>query len=214
MPLDWEPLPTAKRGHEAEYESLFKKLAHARPDRRDQLTDWFSQVAVPTFETIGAPRVGYDDAANEWLLKRAQKSNRTDAEVEELKVEMHGYYVLEIMPPCDGFPVYSNHLTSEHLERYAFNAELLLPLQDILGTELWRLVQTAHLAADHMEIGKRLDATAQKFVTDNKLADTIATIREPVFPEGSAERKAHILFAAAKWCTYWAARGYGLAPVG
>jgi hypothetical protein len=214
VPLDWEPLPTAKRGHETEYESLFKKLSTARPDRRDQLADWFSQVAVPAFETIGAPRVGYDEAGNDWLLKRAQKSNRSEAEIEELKVEMHGYYVLELMPPCDGFPVYSNHLTSEHLERYSFNAELLVGMKDVLGEQLWRSVQTAHLAAEHMEIGKRLDTAAQKFVADNKLAESVATIREPVFPEGSNERKAHILFAAAKWCTYWAARGYGLAPVG
>ena len=70
MGLEWEPLPTPKRGYEKEYESLFKKLATAAPSRREQLASWFSDVSVAPFETIGAPRVGFDAEADEWLRAR------------------------------------------------------------------------------------------------------------------------------------------------
>jgi hypothetical protein len=32
-----------------------------------------------------------------------------------------------------------------------------------------------------------------------------------VFPDGTPEAKGHLLYAAAKWCTYWSQRGHGLA---
>lgn len=212
MSLDWEPLATPKKGHEQEYDDLFKKIAAASAAKRERLFEWFSPLVIPPFETIGAPRVGYDEAADEWLIKRAQKSNRMD-EIEALKKEMRGYYVLEIMPPSDGFPVYSTHLAQEHLERYAFNASLLLDMADLIGEDLVAAAQNPHLAPATGELGGKLEARAKAFVAANALPEHVATIREPVFPEGSNERRAHIVFAAAKWCLYWSGRGYGLVPI-
>jgi len=210
MGLDWEPLPTPKRGFEREYLDLFKKLARASLQRREQLASWFSDVSVPPFETIGAPRVGRDAEADDWLRARIEKSNRLD-ELEEIRAEMRDHCVLELLPPCDGFPVYSNHIVADHLDRYSFHAELLRDVADTLGDDLCERATQMMLPEDHRTFAAALDEVARRFATDHALPEHVATIREPVFPEGTLERKGHVLFAAAKWSTYWSGRGYGLA---
>jgi hypothetical protein len=148
MGLEWEPLPTPKRGHEREFVDLFKKLVSSTGSKREQVAAWFNQIAIPPFETIGAPRIGKDDEANAWLEARLEKSNRL-AELPQLLQEMHGYCVLELMPPCDGFPVYSNHKVVEHLDRYSFHAELLAGVHDELGAELCARAHVMMLPEDH-----------------------------------------------------------------
>ena len=210
MALEWEPLPTPKRGFEREFVDLFHKLVAARGAKRDQVMEWFLQIAEPPFETIGAPRVGKDAAADDWLRARLEKSNRLP-ELPQLVREMHGYCVLELMPPCDGFPVYSNHKTVEHLDRYSFHAELLAGVHDVLGETLSAQLNVMMLPEQHRELAEQLLETADRFVNEHALPVHVATIREPVFPDGTLEAKGHLLYAAAKWCTYWSQRGHGLA---
>jgi hypothetical protein len=212
MALDWEPLPKPKPGQEKEFEDLFHKLEGARGQRRERLLEWFANVSDPAFTLIGAPRVGYDEAADEWLVKRVEKQQRM-AELEEIQREMRGYCVLALLPPCDGFPVYSNYVGSDSLERYAFNAELVLAEHELIGDELWDRAHTAMLPVTLAEFAEKLHEAAQRFVLERGLPGHVETIREPVFPEGSQERRGHVLFAAAKWATYWSFRGHGMMPV-
>jgi hypothetical protein len=210
MALDWEPLATAKPGYEREFESLFKKLLTAKPSMRAQVMEWMATVSSPPYATIGAPRVGFDAEADEWLRDQLEKADRL-GELEKKRVEMRGYNVLELMPPCDGFPVYSNHVNSEELDRYSFHAELLADVKDELGAELCELAYTMMLPQQHKEFAAALFDVAHKFAADHALPRHVATVREPVYPKGTQERRGHVLFAAAKWCTYWAMRGHGLA---
>lgn len=209
MALSWEPLPRPKPGQERELEDLFSKLEGATGARRDRLLGWFSDASLPAYLTLGAPRVGFDAAADEWLVKRTEKQKRMP-ELDTLRAELHGYSVMELLPPCDGFPVYSSYLTSETLERYAFDAERVLAEREIIGDEMWRLAQTAMLAEGLARFAERLHEVAQRYVLENELPAHVETIREPVFPEGTKERRAHVLFAAAKWSTFWSFRGHGL----
>jgi hypothetical protein len=211
MGLEWEPLATPRRGYEAEFVDLFGKLNKgATGHKRAQLMDWLANASIPVFSTIGAPRVGHDEEADVWLRARVEKSNRLP-ELEEIARDMYGESVLELLPPCDGFPVYSNHKLDDSLDRYSFHADLLSNVKDALGA---RLVEKAHmmmLPPEHELFAGELHEVATKFAEQHSLPAHVATIREPVFPEGSQERNGHVLFAAAKWCTYWALRGYGLA---
>jgi hypothetical protein len=210
MALDWEPLATPKRGYEREFVELFHSLATATDARRERVMRWFASISDPPFTTLGAPRIGHDPAADDWLRARLEKTGRV-AELPRLLVEMHGDHVLELLPPCDGFPVYSNHLASEYLDRYSFHAELLADHRETLGEALWQRAHEMMLAEDHKAFAEQLFDIAIRFADEHKLASQVETIREPVFPEGTVERSGHILFAAAKWCWYWSERGYGLA---
>ena len=212
MALDWEPLPTPKRGYEREFVELFHKLVAATGARREQVLTWFLAISEPPFATIGAPRIGYDAAADEWLRARLEKSGRL-AELAAMQAEMYGDHVLEVMAPCDGFPVYSDHLNSDHLDRYSFHAELLggPGLREALGDELWQRAHDMMLVDGHRAFAEQLLDVAIRFADEHKLPGHVETVREPVYPEGTVERSGHILFAAAKWCWYWSDRGHGLA---
>jgi hypothetical protein len=210
MALDWEPLATPKRGYEREYVELFHALVQATGARRERVVRWFENVTDPPFATLGAPRIGYDEAADDWLRMRLEKSGRL-GELARLQTEMHGDHVLELLPPSDGFPVYSNHLVSEYLDRYSFHAELLADVREVLGDELWQRAHEMMLVDDHRRFAEALLDAAIRFADQHKLPSQVETIREPVFAEGTVERSGHVLFAAAKWCWYWSERGHGLA---
>lgn len=210
MGLDWEPLPTPKRGYEAEFVQLFGKLASAEGAKRAQVMGWFQNVSEPPFATIGAPRVGYDPDADAWLVDRLAQSGRS-AELDSLRVELRGHPVLELLPPCDGFPVYSNHTVDDRLDRYSFAAEQLVELRPVLGDGLWRRAYQMQLPEAHGELAALLADVADRFARENALPVHVATVREPVFAKGTVARQGHVLYAAAKWSAYWAARGHGLA---
>jgi hypothetical protein len=67
------------------------------------------------------------------------------------------------------------------------------------------------LPDEHVEYASRWTDVANRFWLDRQLPDHVATVRAPVYPDGSVERIGHILYAAAKWCTFWSERGHGLA---
>jgi len=210
--LAWEPFPRPRPGHEHEFDELFSKLEMTTGDRRHRLLEWFAPVSEPAYSLLGAPRVGYDDAADEWLAARAQKQRRTEP-LEVLRREMHGFYVLALLPPCDGFPVYSTYLTTEGLERYAFDAERLLAERAVLGDELCRVAGFEMSAETLAAYAERLHEAAQRFAVEHDLPGNVETIREPVFPAGTPAGRGHLLFAAAKWATFWSHRGHGLLPI-
>lgn len=212
MALAWEPFPKPKAGREHELDDLFAKLEVTTGPRRRRLLDWCASITEPAYALLGAPRVGYDEAADAWLVARVEKQRRTTS-LDEIRRDMHGYYVLALLPPCDGFPVYSTYLTTDGLERYAFDAARLLAERDILGDELCRVAAFEMPADTLAAYAERLHEAAQRFTVERDLPGNVETIREPVFPAGSDAARGHLVFAAAKWATYWSHRGHGLMPV-
>jgi hypothetical protein len=65
----------------------------------------FNEISVPGYQRVDAPRVGFDAAAEAWIIKarKAQASQEVAAALKELS----GYYVLRLVK-CDGMPTYSN----------------------------------------------------------------------------------------------------------
>lgn len=106
-------LPQPKRGYEAEFARLLPLLEDSDAET---LRERFFEIITPVFETLGAPRVGIDEAADEWLRTKV-----SPARFEEARNRMRGYYVLDLLPSCDGFPLYSNyHAGQEGRDRYSF----------------------------------------------------------------------------------------------
>ena len=65
MGLDWQPLGRPKPGHEAEFNRLFDKLmdgVRAATRARERMR----AIEVSPFETLGAPRIGFDEQADRW----------------------------------------------------------------------------------------------------------------------------------------------------
>ena len=208
MGLDWNPLARPKTGHEEEFVRLFRTLeAHAAADDREKLLARFREISQPPFELLGAPRVGLDAAADEWLRDSLREAGRLD-DLDRVRESMHGYYVLDLLPPCDGFPIYSNYGAYDGLDRYSFRAKFLDDVEDVLGPELYQRAYERMLAPELEAYGSQLMAAARAFVDSRGIAEPA----ESPDDFGTDASRAHILFTAARWCLYWAARGHGLDP--
>ena len=208
MGLDWNPLARPRDDHEEEFIRLFRTLEDGGADGdREKTLERFRAISQPPFELLGAPRVGFDAAADEWLRASLEEAGKLD-DLAEAQEAMKGYHVLDLLPPCDGFPIYTHYGHYDGLDRYSFRAKFLDDVEEVIGPELHERAYQRMLARKLEEYGSQLMAAARTFVASRGIAEPA----EPSEDFGSDESRAHILFSAARWCLYWAARGHGLDP--
>lgn len=105
--------------------------------------------------------------------------------------------------------------TNGHWTRLSFRAELLKEAVDVIGVGLldraWERQTSQELAA----YGETLLTTAQSFARKHHLNRAAST--EAAAAAGSEESDSRvdafrITVAAAHWCLWWSAKGYGLFP--
>lgn len=104
MGLDLVVEGCARPGHEEEWRYLLKR-SFADKELSEEEIARFQQISIPGYERIGAPRVGQDRVADEWILQ-ARKA-QTPEEAAALLKQFEGYYVVRLVD-CDGVPKYSN----------------------------------------------------------------------------------------------------------
>ncbi len=230
MGLDWNPLARPKPGSEGEFERLLAEIDSGRAERGPGLLARmlparkltkaeiaerrarFQQISEPPFATMGAPRVGFDEAADAWLRKRLEENGKL-ADLEEARRKMHGYHVLDLLPPCDGFARYSNGGMYDGVDRCSFRAQFLDDVETIIGPLHGRAYKrmTARELAVYAD---ELYAVARKWAISAGVAhvEHDATAVDGTAHEDDPMWKADILFSAIRWCRFWAARGHGLEP--
>jgi hypothetical protein len=223
MGLDWNPIGKPKPGHEEEFEKLFrllgdnpasgswldnfKQLIH-RFDRDAASKRWF-EIQISPFVTVQAPQVGIDPKADEWARARYREKPPKDKTEAQCLEELKGYYVVELAPPCDGIPYYTNG-SAGYVELYSFRAQFIaIECKEIVGDELLEKCYHSCLPPDLASLGAELRARANAYASKHGVS-SVEAVRELDAPDGSPELKAHILFSAAKWCEYWSSRGQGL----
>jgi len=211
MGLDWNPLSRPKPGLEDEFWQLISnKLNELEPAARASVIRRFDEISEAPFETLGAPQVGVDAEADEWLAKRIAEHGGGQS-FELALARMHGFYVLDLVPASPGLPVYTS-AGYDGVDRYTFRGSFLNDVRDLLGDELfeaaWKRMKPDELRA----YGERLLAIARSFAAQHGLEYLEEQRDSPEADEQSPESRAHILFSAAKWCLWWAERGHGLEP--
>ena len=227
MGLDWNPLARPKAGNEAEFDQLFSLLIGKEPlyltafsaffgitspkRKREKRLARLREISDPPFATLGAPRVGFDAPADAWLRAKLEAKGKAD-DFENARRQMRGYYVLDLLPPCDGFPLYTNYPLYEGLDRYSFRAQFLNDCRDIIGAELheraWEQMRAPELAA----YADALEAKLHPWAERERVAHVEHAPEPPELAENDPASKAHVLFSAIRWCRFWAARGHGLDP--
>lgn len=226
MGLDWLAGNKAKPGSEGRHRELLTRVVAGEDFDPAALAEW-NAVGVPAYETVGAPRVGIDEAATSWFLERLRKGRRgkpgvmsrisgllrrpgslTDEERKALQ-QAFGYYVLELAPPCDGLPYYTNAPLSGELELTSFRGKFLELCQDVIGEELLESAWERKLPEDLAAYGRTLMARAEDFAGRH---GCLAVLDQKVEPEkdDGPDFQCHVVSSAARWCIYWGDRGHWL----
>ena len=221
MGLDWNPLGKPKPGFENEFASIFQQLGESsnwgwlekrrrRREGRDRegLHKRWDEIQITPHETVGAPQVGSSAEADTWAHERYREMEPPKPSESEFMQEMQGQYVLALAPPCDGFPFFSNS-PAGYVERFSFRAQFLHDCEDIIPEDSFAKCYESCLAPAFAVLAQELRACITSYARANNLQHT-EFVADADFEEKSPESKAHILYAATRWCEYWSSRGHGL----
>ena len=206
MGLDWNPANKAKPGHEKEFEGIVLKLSKNSWWGRKKTLKRFTEISIPAFETLGAPQVGKDPDANEWARRKYSETTQELSE-EEFISKLSGFYVLELLPPCDGIPAYSNGGLG-YVEIYSFRAQLLEYCEEIIGGDLLEKAYGYHSPEELVRYGNALIQSAKEYSAERG-------IEIPDSSPGDDESPSfflHVVTSAGRWCKFWGERGHMLEP--
>lgn len=198
-----------KPGHEDEWRQLLKR-SFADEELSEADVARFSEVSTPGYERVGAPRVGHDSAANEWILKAREA--KTPEDVAAVLKQFDGYYVLRLVE-SDGVPKYSHAGLYEGADETSFRGAFLDDCQDVLSKDLLKDAWNHKFPEEAVTYGKALLAAADTAETAGKPTKGSSTFlarlglaheREPV----AIAEQLEIVRAAGRWFIFWGERGH------
>src|SRR5262249_47283430 len=132
MGLDLVVQGRAKPGFEPEWRRLLQR-SFAGEELSNDDTVRFQEISTPGFQRIGAPRVGFDSAADAWIIDK--RKAETPADRPAVLREFQGYCVLRLVQ-CDGVPQYSNGGLYDGVDETSFRGAFLKDCADVLGKDL------------------------------------------------------------------------------
>jgi hypothetical protein len=120
---------------------------------------------------------------------------------------MEGFYVLDLVPPCDGLPRYSNGYPGGYVERYSFRGAFLIDCEDVLGSNLLESAWISKLPKDTVSYGEILIERAEQYAAQNGIDSSTCHLVADI---DSDEAQIEIVLAAGRWCRFWGERGHWL----
>ncbi len=211
MGLDLTVEGCPKLGHEDEWRQLLKR-SFADEQLSEADTARFQQICIPGYERIGAPRVGRDAVANEWILQA--RKPQTPEEAAAVVKQFEGYYVVRLVN-CDGVPKYSNAGWYEGADETSFRGAFLNDCQDVLTKDLLNDAWNHKFPEDAVAYGKALVAAGDAALGREAVPKGRRTLLSRL---GLAkERRAvpiaeqvDIVRTAGRWFIFWGERGHAI----
>ena len=207
MGLDWNPGPRPKKEYEDEFERLWKKLQNPNCWFKKGKEKRFSEITETAFDTLNAPAVGKDPETKAWVVVIFERRVDKSITFDEFEHKMNGFRVLDLVPKCDGIPMYSNGSPGGYVEAYSFRGEFLKDCSDIMGKMIFESAWESKLPEETVVYGRKLINCANEF------AEVHGIPKDYVLDPNDLESnvyKADVLMAAGKWCVYWGSRGHWL----
>jgi hypothetical protein len=193
----------AKPGHESEWRRILERsLSGEEVSEADAAR--FQEISTPGYQRIGAPQVGFDDRADEWILK-ARKVTAPEDVIATLK-GFHGYYVLRLVT-CDGVPKYSNGSLYDGIDETSFRGAFLTDCQDVLGKHLLDEAWGDKSPEEAVAYGRALLARADAAEAAGLAPMPVLGPAETTEPVAMAEQL-DIVRAAGRWFVFWGERGH------
>ena len=206
MGLDWNPGPKPRTGSEDEFLSLWHRLQSRWCWNRPAKLKRLQEVTITAFDTLGTPRVGVDETANQWARQAFTRDGDKTRSEDEFIREMSGFYVLDHVAPCDGVPRYSNGSAGGYVERYSFRGQFLTDCVEIIGNDLLEAAYRSKLPDDTARYGEALLRRATAFAAQKEIDTTRSQTDDP----DSIESHLDIVLSAGRWCRFWSKRGHWL----
>ena len=209
MGLDLVVEGCAKPGHEPEWCHLLER-SFAGQELSEVDIARFQEISIPGYRRIGAPRVGFDSAADAWIIE-AQDA-KTPEDVAAVLKEFHGYHVLRLVK-CHGVPDYSNGGLYDGVDETSFRGAFLMDCRDLLGEDLLNEAWNNKLPEAAIWYGQALLVAADAAETAGVAPKAGRTVLSLVEPANTAEpvaiaEQVDIVRAAGRWFIFWGQRGH------
>jgi len=213
MGLDLVVEGCARPGREAEWRRILER-AFANDELTDADTARFAEISIAGYERLGAPRVGYDSAADAWIIE-ARKASAPE-EVAAVLKDFHGYYVLRLVT-SDGVPEYSHGGLYEGVDETSFRGAFLSACDDVLQKDLidkgWdhklpeAVVAYGHALLASAEAASTAGPPPRKPPPKRSLLSRLGLAKKPSEPM-PFEEQLKIVQAAGRWFIFWGERGH------
>ena len=206
MGLDLVVEGCAKPGHEEEWRQLLERSFADEKVSAAEIAR-FQEISIPGYQRIGAPRVGYDSAASDWILEARKPKTLEDAAA--VLKEFEGYYAVRLVR-CDGVPEYSHGGLYDGVDETSFRGSFFNNCQDVLDNNLLNEAWNHKLPDQAVAYGKALLAAADAAVGRAPRRPSLlsrlklAKEREPT----PIAEQLDIVRSAGRWFIFWGERGH------
>jgi hypothetical protein len=211
MGLDLVVEGCAKPGHEGEWRRLLERT-FADKELSEAETERFQEISIPGYERVGAPRVGQDPAADQWILE-AREAKTPEERAAVLK-EFDGYYVVRLVK-CDGVPRYTHAGLYDGVDETSFRGKFLDLCRDVLSKQLWEDAYNHRLPDQAVAYGKALLAAADEAAAGRGPSPEqwrrgfLSRLFWGKEPEQMAlAEQLEIVRSAGRWFIFWGERGH------
>lgn len=193
-------------GHEAEWESIVRRF-FADEEVTDAEIERFQSITEPAHVSLGAPRVGTDASADDWIA--AQMADRMSRE--QAVVEFDGYCALAMIE-SDGLPKFTHAGLYDGVDETSFRGQFLESCTDILTKQMIAEAWNHRMPEEAVTYGNSLIAAAR----DGRSGKTTAVRKSSMFrallggkPESlPLEEQLEIVETAGRWFVFWGSRGH------
>ena len=209
MGLDLIVEGCAKPGHEQEWRELLNR-SFADKELSETEVARFQVISIPGYQRIGAPRVGSDSVANDWILQ-ARKA-KTPEEIAAVLKEFDGYYAVRLLE-CDGVPKYSNAGLYDGADDTSFRGAFLSDCGNVLTRDLLNDAWNHKLPDEAVAYGRSLVAAADTAEAEGRREKrrggilSILGLSKDREPMPIAEQ-IEVVRSAGRWFIFWGERGH------
>jgi len=215
MGLDLVVEGCARPGHEAEWRRLLER-SFGDDEATDADVARFAEISIPAYERLGAPRVGYDSAADAWIIET--RKARTPEEVAAVLEDFHGYYALPLVK-CDGVPDYSHGGLYDGVDESSFRGAFLGACDQVLEKDLMEKAWDHKFPEAAVGYGQALLAAADAMAATGPAPVARPPKRGLLARLGLAKKEREpipfedqlaIVRAAGRWFVFWGERGHAI----
>lgn len=210
MGLDLVVEARAKTGHEVEWRDIISRAFADKPLSEAEMAR-FQEISSPAYENLGAPRVGFDPAADAWMIEA--RGAEGPEEIAKVLAEFHGYHVVDLVE-SDGVPLWSHGHLYGDLDVTSLRGKALESATAILPKPLIHQAYEHRLPEAAIAYGAALLAAAERARLEGPLEPRkrglFAFLSLPRGEALSFEEQLELVEDSGRWFIFWGERGHAI----